>query len=176
MGQNHLPSKSKGQLLRWVRLADPMAISAALEVLAPLFHLRFPATRWGKLGWRSQIQTPARSGFSIGLSTGVSSAGSGHGYTRAGPSVEVHNYPNRGTPTWLPDKYPGSQNFQIQKSGSSPDHLKSSSCRWVKLPETSSCRWLLLPAKGLVPVGGTCSGGKPSVLLMAGAVLFICWG
>ncbi|KAG5544405.1 hypothetical protein RHGRI_016980 [Rhododendron griersonianum] len=28
----------------------------------------------------------------------------------------------------------------------------------------------------IVPVGGTCSGGKPSVLLMAGAVLFICWG
>ncbi|KAG5553062.1 hypothetical protein RHGRI_011052 [Rhododendron griersonianum] len=35
MGQNHLPSKSKGQLLRWVRLADPMAISDAPEVLAP---------------------------------------------------------------------------------------------------------------------------------------------
>ncbi|KAG5513050.1 hypothetical protein RHGRI_038540 [Rhododendron griersonianum] len=34
----------------------------------------------------------------------------------------------------------------------------------------------LAAGKGFVPVGGTCSGGKPSVLLMAGAVLFICWG
>ncbi|KAG5565771.1 hypothetical protein RHGRI_001629 [Rhododendron griersonianum] len=34
----------------------------------------------------------------------------------------------------------------------------------------------LAAGKGFVPVGGTCSSGKPSVLLMAGAVLFICWG
>ncbi|KAG5521785.1 hypothetical protein RHGRI_001624 [Rhododendron griersonianum] len=105
-----------------------------------------------------------------------SSAGSGHGYTRAGPSVEVHNYPNRGTPTWLPDKYPGSQNF------SDPEEWDFAGLyQIIKLPvgqATGDIKLLvaLAAGKGFVPVGGTCSGGKPSVLLMAGAVLFICWG
>lgn len=58
--KNRGSSSENRPSMRWVWLTDPMAISAAPEVLASgcfIRHIPIPTTRWGKLGRSSQIQT-----------------------------------------------------------------------------------------------------------------------